>query len=244
MTECILSEYRNDKCANCTPYCPHRIAMMGLDGNGGRVSSAGLPKDYRDVTLANSPVRASQPDIYALLDEYVKTFGREGRIKSLYMWSDSPGTGKTTSASAVLNNWIAHDYLSSLKAGKHPRQQPAYFLDVNAWQELYTGFTRPNIPQDIAEKNSRPYYDQMEKAKRAPFAVLDDIGVRGKASDGFRGDLHTVINHRTSNGMPTIFTSNLTIKEMAKVFDDRLYDRIRDQAGVIHFKGGSKRGRR
>lgn len=165
------------------------------------------------------------------------------KIKSVYLWGDNPGTGKTSTACALINAYIAANYIGSLKRGIQPLQNPAYFLDVNAFQELYTGFTRPNIPQDVAERNSRPYYTQMAKAKLSPFVVLDDIGVRD-ATDGFRGDLHTIINYRCANGLPTVYTSNLPIKEMAQVFDDRLYDRIRDQCGVIHFKGESHRGRR
>lgn len=245
---CILSERHKDGCASCSATCGHYIALHGLSGKGGRSATTNLPEDYRLVTLANSPARASRPKVYAMLEQYAATFERqfdEGaeRIKSLYLYSESPGTGKTTSASALLNAWLVEHYLGSLKRNRQPSQQPAYMLDVNAWQELYTGFTRPNIPQDIAEQNSRPYYRQLETAKRVPFVVLDDIGVRG-ASEGFRGDLHTIINYRCANGLPTVYTSNLPIEDMAKVFDARLYDRMRDMCLDIHFDGESKRGRR
>src|SRR5690625_4439291 len=107
---CILEDYRKDKCADCDRLCGHRIALMGLDGNGGRVGAAGLPKDYRYVTLGNSPVRESQAAIYASLERYAETFGNDD-VKSLYLWSANPGTGKTTTACALLNAWIAQDYL-------------------------------------------------------------------------------------------------------------------------------------
>lgn len=166
-----------------------------------------------------------------------------GEIKSVYLWSKEPGNGKTSTACALLNEWIARQYIGALRKGEQPAQLLAYFLDVNSWQRLYTGFTRGGIPKEIAEKNSALYYRQMAAAERAPFAVLDDIGVRAD-TEGFRGDLHAVINYRVTNGLPTVYTSNLPIKEMAQVFDARLYDRIRDNCGVIHFEGVSKRGRR
>ena len=242
MTKCILEDYRKDKCASCDHLCGHRIALHGLDGNGGRVGAAGLPKDYRYVTLGNSPVRESQPEIYAALERYAKTFGR-GEEKSLYLWSENPGTGKTTTASALLNAWIAQDYLGAIKRGEQPRQVSAYFLDVNSWQTRYNEFNRPRVPDEIAEPAAGQYYKAMKRAKRAPFAVLDDIGVR-EASENFRADLHSIINYRVSEGKPTIYTSNLNIKEMETVFDSRLYDRIRDQCGEILFGGESNRGRR
>lgn len=235
---CILSEYRTDKCANCTPYCQYRIAMSGLDGNGGRVASANIPADYRDVTLTNSPVRASQTDIYALLDKYVGTFGGEGRVKSLYLWSESPGTGKTTTACALINAWISRDYLGALKDGKQPRQRSAYFLDINQLQTEYNLATMTDNKDELEAVKKR-----MKIAMEAPFLVVDDVGIR-KATDSFKSIVHAVINKRTTDKLPTIYTSNLPIEEMAKVFDDRLQDRMRDMCGVIEFKGVSKRGRR
>lgn len=240
--QCILSDYRTDKCADCTKLCSHRISLHGLGGKSGRVGNAGLPADYRYVTLKTSPARENQRDIYASLDKYVETFQREGeRVKSLYLWSESPGTGKTTTAAALINAWIAYDYLSAVKRGEQPRQSSAYFLDVNEWQTLYNEFNRPRVPDHIAEPASEKYYRAMERARTAPFAVYDDIGVR-EASDPFRADLHTLINHRTTNALPTVFTSNLQIEDMATVFDHRLFDRIRDQCAPIMFAGESRRG--
>ena len=234
---CILSDYRTDNCETCSKLCPHRIALEGLDGKSGRIGNAGLPKDYRGITLANSPSRTNQPAIYELLEKYVATFGG-GEEKSLYLWSKSPGTGKTTTASALISEWIARDYLNALKAGEQPRQVPAIFFDVNDFQTRYNLATMTNDDEGIAKLGR-----EIKRVQDAPFAVLDDIGVRD-ATEAFRAYLHAIINYRVTNALPTVYTSNLPIEEMATVFDERLYDRIRDQCGVIHFEGTSKRGRR
>lgn len=237
MTKCILSEYRTDKCSSCTHICPHRIALHGLDGKSGRLGNAGLPADYRGITLANSPAREGQAKNYEIFERYVETFSRGG-VKSLYLWSESPGTGKTTTASALISEWIARDYLGAIKRGEQPRQFSAYFLDVNALQTSYNLATMTN--DDEAMKRIGAI---IKRAQDAPFAVIDDIGVRS-ASEAFRAYVHAVINYRVTEGKPTVYTSNLPIEEMAQVFDERLYDRIRDQCGVIHFGGKSRRGRR
>lgn len=250
--------------STCVNTCGHFIALHGLSGTGGRSASAGLPEDYRLVTLANSPARESQPKVYAMLDQYVATFSRQfdedgERIKSLYLYSESPGTGKTTTAAALINAWLVEHYLGSLKRNRQALQQPAYFLDVNSWQTDYNNFNRPKVPDSIAEPAAARYYSAMERAKRAPFAVLDDIGVRD-CSDGFRGDLHAIINHRVTNALPTIYTSNLPMiskvpekernislkpYDLVDVFGEkRLVDRMRDMCLTLHFEGDSKRGRR
>jgi len=236
---CILQDYRKDNCGNCTKLCTHRVALHGLNGDGGRTLNANIPKDYRYVTLNNSPVRESQAKIYALLDRYVQTFKRkDGDIKSLYLWSESPGTGKTTTAVALLNAYISTEYLTSLSEGKQPYLSGAYFLDVNEFQTQYNLATMTNDDEGM-----RRIKGEIKRTQDARFAVLDDIGVR-TSSEAFRAYVHAIINHRTTNGLPTVYTSNLKLEGMREVFDDRLYDRMRDQCAEIFFSGESKRGRR
>lgn len=242
-SDCILTDYRRDNCANCDGVCSYRIAIQGINGDGGRLASAGIPAGLRKITLANSPAREDQRAIYESLEKYVATFTREpSEIKSLYLWSEATGTGKTTTASALLTEFIVRQYLTNLRDGS--TKTSAYFLDVNEAQTEYNTFNRPRVPDRVAEPASERYYGAMERAQYADYAVLDDIGVRGIATDGFRGDLHTVINHRVANLLPTIYTSNLRLADMQNVFDMRLYDRMRDRTGEIMFAGDSKRGRR
>ena len=236
-TDCILRDFRRDKCEHCTKLCPHRIALHGLDGKSGRLGNTYLPADYRGITLANSPARTDQAENYVLFDKYAQTFNR-GDVKSLYLWSESPGTGKTTTAAAFISEWVARDYLGALKAGEQPRQFSAYFLDINELQTQYNLATMTDNKDEMHRIGS-----VIKRTQEANFAVLDDIGVRG-ATEAFRSYVHAIINQRTVNGLPTIYTSNLPIEDMAKVFDERLYDRMRDQCAEFYFTGESRRGRR
>jgi DNA replication protein DnaC len=217
--------------------------MHGYSGASGRIGNAGTPSDYRLLTLKSSPAREMQAKTYGILDKYVATFERQfedgaERIKSLYLWSESPGNGKTTTATALLNEWIIANYLGSLKLGRQALQTPAVFLDVNAFQTDYNLATMTNDESEMAKIKAT-----IQRTQTAPFAVLDDIGVRS-ASEAFRSYVHAIVNYRTTNGLPTVFTSNLPIEEMSVVFDKRLQDRMRDMCLTLHFEGGSKRGRR
>jgi DNA replication protein DnaC len=255
----------------CNTQCGAYISMMGASGQGGRLAAANVPPDYRLLTFANLPqitVKTGPKSgiVTERLANYVASFSRQfdridnvsDRIKSLYLYSANPGTGKTSTASALINEFLIAHYVLSLKNGLQPELRPAYFLDVNEWQTDYTAFNRNKVPESIAQPAANRFYTAMERAKKAPFAVLDDIGVRD-ASEPFRADLHSVINHRVTNQLPTVYTSNLPIKssvpeekrvayekyDLLDIFGERrLVDRIGELTLTVEHLGESKRGMR
>ncbi|SER88540.1 ATP-binding protein [Psychrobacillus sp. OK032] len=240
---CLLDAHKRGGCKTCLMTCAHRIALTGLNSKGGRIGAAKVPSEYRNITLATSPARKEQADIYGLLADYVATFERQfdadgQRIKSLYLWSESPGTGKTTTAASLISEYIVAHYLGSLKRGQQAEQRPALFLDVNKLQTDYNLATMTHDEAGLAKVTA-----EMRKAMDVSFLVMDDVGIRS-ASESFKSIVHAIINARTTNGKPTLYTSNLPIAEMATVFDARLADRMRDQCAVLHFVGESKRGKR
>jgi DNA replication protein DnaC len=232
---------------NCNNVCPAFIALHGFSGKGGRVVAADIPKQYAHITVKNSPVRESEAAIYGKLDEYVKTFKRQfedKQIKGLYIYSPTTGNGKTTTAAALANEYLVRHVAGSAKRGLQPKHNVAYFLDVNEWQTTYNEFNRPNVPKYIAEPAAARYYEQGQLAKEAAYLVIDDIGVRD-STEGFRGDLHRLVNHRNVQELPTVYTSNIPLQQLVTVFGEkRLVDRIRDMTEVVTFTGESKRGRR
>lgn len=223
------------------------LQLFGLSGESGKFGSAKIPLEYNDLFLFNSPAKDAQPATYELLESYVKSFRRyfanpeEESIKNLYLWSPEKGNGKTSTAAALLNEYMFTAWKASVKLKATIPQPPAYFLDVNSLQTLYNRFTRQGVSYDVTEEASRKYYAEMDVAKAAPMLVADDIGVRS-ATEAFRADLHEIINYRMVKGLPTIYTSNLPLVDMEQVFDERLYDRMRDKTVMIRFEGDSKRG--
>jgi len=232
----------------CNRICSAFIAIHGANGRGGRLSASNIPDSLRHITLLSSPVAEDQPKIYARLAEYVKTFARQFNegppdIKSLYLYSQSPGTGKSTTAAAVLNEYLNVHYIGSARRNRQASERPVYFLDVNEWQTDYNTFNRPRVPESVAAPAAERYYNSMSAASTVPFVVFDDIGVR-EATEAFRADLHSVINARVAAGLPSVYTSNVKMDDIVRIFDARIADRFREQTVEITFGGASKRGLR
>ena len=235
----------------CSLLYPEYTSLHGFSGLSGRIGAANIPPHYKLITAQTSPARTGQPKVYRLIDKYVESFKKmfdenlqkKERIKSLYLYSEKSGTGKTATAVALLNEYSIRHFIGSLQRGVQPKQNIAYFLDVNEWQETFVGFNQPNVPQNIANEYSAKFYEQMEMAKNCEFVALDDMAVRTNPSDAFRGKLHSIINHRVNYNLPTIYTSNVPIASLPSIFgEQRLYDRVRDLCLQVDFEGESNRG--
>ncbi|MBU5266235.1 ATP-binding protein [Virgibacillus proomii] len=235
----------------CTPHSALHVAFHGTNGTGGRLGAANVQERYRNITLNNSPARKDQPEPYRFFDVYVTTFARQfaegdGTIKSLYLWSEEPGTGKTASAVALLNAYLLTHFVGSIQRGLQPEQRPAYFLDAHQLQTDYNMFNRPRVPDSIAEPASVRYYNAIQHAKHTEFVVIDDLATRS-TSEAFVADLHSVVNARVTSGKPTVYTSNVPVEKLPLIFGERrLADRIGDKklCQTVFFEGESKRGER
>jgi DNA replication protein DnaC len=75
-SNCILSSRcKVANSAQCNKTCSHYISLHGLSSNGGRLANANAPTDYKLLTLANSPARANQAQVYATIEKYLRYLG-------------------------------------------------------------------------------------------------------------------------------------------------------------------------
>jgi DNA replication protein DnaC len=246
---CLLSgscKFAGDPKA-CTGLCPYFVMMHGQSGYGGRVRQANIPKDYSKMTVKNNPVRESQPQVFKQIDGYVrKSFPRmfqpDGeRIRSLYLYSSSPGTGKTSTACSIANTYLVYYFIGAMKHGHPIEDNVVYFLDFNHFQSKFNQFNNPNVPKEFKDPASHEFYTAQKAAMEAQLLVIDDIGIRDP-SEAFGSIAHDLINHRTVNRMPTIYTSNVPMVQLINKYDERLWDRIKDNCIQIDFAGESHRG--
>ncbi len=70
--------------------------------------------------------------------------------------------------------------------------------------------------------------------------LLDDLGV-GLKTPYALDVIGRIIDHRWSNKLPTLITSNLSLDEIAEQLDDRIASRIAGFCKVVHLITGDRR---
>jgi len=114
----------------------------------------------------------------------------------------NPGTGKTHLAAAVAN--------ARREAG-----HTAYFITVPDLLDYLRSAYAPD---------SKVSYDKVFDAVRtAPLLVLDDLGAHS-GTPWAQEKLFQLLNHRYNAALPTVITSNLSLKEQDRRIESRMTD--------------------
>jgi DNA replication protein DnaC len=84
--------------------------------------------------------------------------------------------------------------------------------------------------------------DPVAACKRTKLLVLDDLGTSGGGTDD-QPALHSILDHRHAEGLPTVITGNVTAAEIAELLGQRVFDRIRESLfKMVVVTGPSRRG--
>lgn len=97
---------------------------------------------------------------------------------------------------------------------------------------------RSDFDRDSYSKR-RPEEDLCDTENRR-LLILDDIGAE-KATDFVAETLYRIVNHRYVHMLPTIFTSNCTIQELADKIGERSASRIVEMCETYELTGGDHR---
>lgn len=198
------------KCTKCT------AARRGAD-------KTGVPDQFHDADYMKFDFHAYRVDmtsIKKLCLSFVKQFDVwETSGKGLYVWSQTPGSGKTFLVSCLAKS-------------------------VMMKQDLQMRFvTAPDYLSYVGDsyKRERGLEDESEVYRTCRLLVLDDIGTQ-KEGGWQEQELFRLINKRMENGVVTLFTSNLPPEQLN--LSDRTKDRIIKQSVVLQMPEESIRRKR
>lgn len=179
-----------------------------------------IPRKYSGCRLANLPFHASCPDAFRAIHRFVtniKTLVAEG--KGLYLFGKTPGTGKTTAACTIGNEYIISKAFTS-------QQQPQVLFVTTS--KLLERLRKAMDWQDEALS------DYLRLIETIPLLIMDDIGAE-KPSEWVQERFYNIVNDRNNELLSTVFTSNLTLDELELRLGSRVRSRIEEMTIAIGF---------
>lgn len=177
-----------------------------------------IPPRYRDA-LANEPQVAA----------WVQRIGRDARPGpgnttgiaqgGSLLIAGPTGTGKTHQAYGAIR--------SLLTAGVRLRWHATTAADLYAAQ-------RPRPGHD-AERD-------LQALMRSSLLLVDDLGA-AKTSEWTEELTYRLVNHRYEHLLPTVFTTNLTIRDLRDALGDRIASRLAQMTERVTLTGADRRRR-
>lgn len=235
----------SDRCnVTCFPY----VVTHGADGKGGLWGSTGVPPKYRHCNAANlSIIQQQNPAAYQTAKMYlgnVLEFVGEG--VGLYLYAvpaaNNPkgtGTGKTTTAATILNEYVKQRIIQHVKGEKRLEGvQPGVFVRMSEFQNQYNLQFRGTV--EGREAATTKFHNMKRLMSQTELLVMDDIGLRD--ANTLVNEIYEIIDHRNNEeGKATIVTSNLPIQKIGETLSDQIASRLEAMCELVPFKGKDNR---
>ena len=235
-----------DENTPCGVNCYPRILMHGLDGNGGIWGSAQVPKRYKSSRLTNLPIQDQNPEAYAFVKRYISkvTSVIENGI-GLYLYSvpnkenrKGTGTGKTTVATAILNEFVIQRVIQHIRGEKRIDENPALFIKASELQNTFNSQFRGT--DEMKEQASQKFAKYKKLMLSVELLVIDDIALRG-TTEAYQDVFYEIIDKRYNEELATIFTSNTPLDNLGEVLNYQIASRIEGMTEGIVFEGKDNR---
>ena len=147
--------------------------------------------------------------------------------EGLYIWGEHTGNGKTSWASKIMGY-----YFRKIAFSSGLENEGLYIYLPTFLNDLRNSYNNPTAD----------FEEELEMVTKCKLLIIDDIGAE-RVTEWVRERIVSIINTRYSNGLCTIYTSNLSLKGLTeKLGDDRISSRIRGSVTEIHLLGKDNRG--
>ncbi|HET6576639.1 MAG TPA: hypothetical protein VFG68_23780 [Fimbriiglobus sp.] len=211
-----------------------------------------LPGRKEPVRLARPHHPRTWPGIDPKLRACLKTLVDGRSPWPLYLWSASPGTGKTSAALAILDHcapvrsdWSCSEELRDLMAG---------FCDFAILPGVLRAAEKPRFYWQEPGRGGTVYASDLWRwLKSARIIVLDDVRLPSAREQALGEDHYGVFKRVLDEriGRPLVVTTNICpwetasgeMTELVRLFDDRIADRA-VSGTVVELAGDSRRWRR
>lgn len=220
-------------------------------GNGGLWGTTGVPKRYEFTRVNDLPFTEDNPKAFDTIQTYNSNLVRNIQENNFGLFLHSipnpdnemgTGTGKTTAAIAILNEYVIARGKTFLKGEQKLDNYPALFVRTSQLQGYFNAQFRGS--RELQDKATAKYYNLKNSIMERELVVFDDIATRGtRISEAWEEELYQMIDYRATmvdNGA-TLFTSNESISKLPDLLGPRIASRINGMAIPIGFHGNDKR---
>lgn len=188
------------------------------------LSSDRMPDIVRDAP--SNLTMAEWLQVSPNLRETLRSAIRESRWPVLM--HGPAGTGKSCASACIYRRWPKSDRV-------HWYRLEEFVRDIVQCRKSPEGHVRKTVQGQAVYRTEATLWSLADDA--AALWCLDDFGTRAVTEAGF-DIVFELIDRRTAK--PTIVTSNLSLREIAELHDDRISDRLK-AGSVIEVTGQSRR---
>lgn len=240
----VCKKFNTPQCSTeCFPY----IVLHGTTGTGGYWGQRRTPKRYDNAFLETLPIEQENPKAYNVVSKYSKDpigYALDKRI-GLFLYSIpnkenklGTGTGKTTSAITILNEFLIARVKQNLENGIELNDCPVLFIKLSELQNIFNAQFRG--VRELQEESARKYYTLKKRMMSVELLVIDDVGVRD-LSDVFKNELFEIVDTRATEEVTTIYTSNYPLEKLNEFLGERTVSRIDGMTYKVGFEGKDAR---
>lgn len=183
----------------------------------------GVPPQFRDADLSKFGFGSYSRDmgnLRKISEDFLKNYQERWKKagKGLYLWSKTPGSGKTFLSCCIGKS-------AMIKYGLQMR-----FVTVSD----YLAKVGDSYKRQPGECDESAVYRECE------LLIFDDIGAQ-KSGEWQQQEVFRIINERLNTGKIIIFTSNVCLEDLN--LDDRTIDRIMKKSVILQMPEESIRRR-
>lgn len=216
---CYAETYCKKDKTECSELCGGYRVLRAL------YTLSRIPLGYQ-YNISLSPQQRDLEAFETLNDFKENIVANVSKGANLYIWGKNTGCGKTSWACKIMSH-----YFRKIAFSSGLENEGLYIYLPTFLNDLRNSF----------DSKSLDFEEELSMVTKCKLLIIDDIGSE-KLTEWVRERIVSIIHTRVSNGLSTIYTSNLSPEEIKAEMGDRISSRILGGACVVEITGADRRG--
>lgn len=181
-----------------------------------------MDEKFKQCTFENWNHDIGSEKIFNICSKYASNFTKAKEDNLGLMLYGEPGNGKTHAVSCIAN------YLML-------RGIPTICVSINKMLE--------RIKETYSSYGKEGEETVLKSLSNADLLIIDDLGTEQK-NEWSAAKIYNIMDSRYRNGLPTIITTNINLKDLENMYQKRAYDRLMEMCTPVLSDGKSIRAQK